>query len=247
MLLFYSIKSSNLATFIKKVFTRTCYWGPIFVQEVIYNSCYMCWSPRAVVDTWNQFPNIGFLAKQIFKILVSHIETKCVFNLVGVSTTSRRCKLHVKNLNHISTMTKNWYNDPCSNCLQHKNLINIMKVEHLLVEENYDLIEESNYWGIKLFWTIGAKQWLGLTRWNHKYFYWFFICFKIDRISNLNDKLYLKEFSPCVHVGFTCGTHYFIHHMKKLKMYICVIINTLLINLYAYIFVRFFKENIPYW
>ncbi len=42
-------------------------------------------------------------------------------------------------------MMKNWYNDPCSNCLQHKDFINIMKVEHLLVEENYDLIEESNY------------------------------------------------------------------------------------------------------
>ncbi len=42
-------------------------------------------------------------------------------------------------------MMKNWYNDPRLNCLQHKDLINIMKVEHLLVEKNYDLIEESNY------------------------------------------------------------------------------------------------------
>jgi hypothetical protein len=106
----------------------------------------MCSSPRVVVvDTWNQFPNIGFLVKQIFKILVSHIETKCVFNLVDVSTTLKCCKLHVKNLNPISTMMKNWYNDPRLNCLQHKDLINIMKVEHLLVEKNYDLIEESNY------------------------------------------------------------------------------------------------------
>ncbi len=73
-----------------------------------------------------------------------------------------------------------------------------------------------------------------------------FIGLKIDRISNLNDNLHLKEFSPCVHIGFTCGTHYFIHQMKKLKMYICVIINSLLITLYAYLFVRFLKENIPY-
>jgi len=182
----------------------------------------MCWSPRVVVvmNTWNQFPNIDFLAKQIFKILVSRIETKCLFNLVGVLTTLKCCKLHVKNLTHISTMMKNWYNDPCLNCLQHKNLINIMKVEHLLIEENYHFID----WGIKLFWTIGARQWLRLTRWNHKYFSWFFICFKIDKISNLNDNLHLKEFSPCVHVGFICGTHYFIHQMKKLKMYICVIV-----------------------
>jgi hypothetical protein len=107
----------------------------------------MCWSFKVVVNTWSQFPNIGFLAKQIFKILVLHIETKCVFNLVGVSTTLKRCScsLHVKNLNHISTMMKNWYNDPYLNCLQHKDLINVIKVEHLLVEENYYLIEESNY------------------------------------------------------------------------------------------------------
>jgi len=42
-------------------------------------------------------------------------------------------------------MMKNWYNDPRLNCLQHKDLINIMKVEHLFLEENYDLIKESNY------------------------------------------------------------------------------------------------------
>jgi hypothetical protein len=28
-----------------------------------------------------------------------------------------------------------------------------------------------------------------------------FIGLKIDRISNLNDNLHLKEFSPCVHIG----------------------------------------------
>jgi hypothetical protein len=42
-------------------------------------------------------------------------------------------------------MMKNWYNDPRLNCLQHKDLINIMKVEHLFLEENYDLIKESYY------------------------------------------------------------------------------------------------------
>jgi hypothetical protein len=68
-----------------------------------------------------------------------------VFNLVGVLTTLRHCRLLVKKFNHISTMMKNWYNDPCLNCLQHKDLTNIMKVEHLLVEKNYDLIKKSNY------------------------------------------------------------------------------------------------------
>ncbi len=67
----------------------------------------------------------------------------------------------------------------------------------------------------------------------------FYSSLKVLKFSNLNDNLHLKEFSPCVHVGFICGTHYFIHQMKKMKMYICVIVNTLLINLYAYHFVRF--------
>ncbi len=35
--------------------------------------------------------------------------------------------------------------NPCLNCLQHKDFINVIKVEHLFVEENYDLIEESKY------------------------------------------------------------------------------------------------------
>jgi hypothetical protein len=59
------------------------------------------------------------------------LETKCVFNLVGVSTTLRCCRLHVKNLNHISTTMKNWYNDPHLNCLQHKDLISIYWLKKL--------------------------------------------------------------------------------------------------------------------
>jgi hypothetical protein len=41
-----------------------------------------------------QFPNIAFLAKQILGILGFHIETKRVFNLVGV--LMRRSCLQVK-------------------------------------------------------------------------------------------------------------------------------------------------------
>jgi hypothetical protein len=34
-----------------------------------------------------QFPNVGFLAKQLFEILGSHIETEHVFNFVGTLIT----------------------------------------------------------------------------------------------------------------------------------------------------------------
>jgi len=127
-------------------------------------------------------------------------------------------------------MMKNWYNDPRLNCLQHKDLTNIMKVEHLLVEENYDLIKKSNYF-----------EQLDLDN----YYFWqggitnIFIGFLfVLKLIEFKIWMAICICSLCVHVGFTCGTHYFIHQMKKLKMYICVIINTRLINLYAYLFVR---------
>ncbi len=40
---------------------------------------------------------------------------------------------------------KKWLDDLCLNCSQHKNLTNFLKVEFVLVEDNYDLIKESNY------------------------------------------------------------------------------------------------------
>ncbi len=51
-----------------------------------------------------QFPNVNFLAKQILGILRSQIEIECVFNLTGVLTTLRRYRLHVNNLDQITTV-----------------------------------------------------------------------------------------------------------------------------------------------
>ncbi len=42
-------------------------------------------------------------------------------------------------------MVKKWLDDPYLNCSQHKDLTNFLKVEFSLVEDIYDLIEESNY------------------------------------------------------------------------------------------------------
>jgi hypothetical protein len=42
-------------------------------------------------------------------------------------------------------VVKNWFDDPRLNCSQYKDLIDFLKVESILAKENYDLIEESNY------------------------------------------------------------------------------------------------------
>ncbi len=75
----------------------------------------------------------------------SHIEIEHVFSLVGVLTTLRHCRLHVDNLNSIIIVVKNWPDDHCLNCSQHKYLKDFLKVESSLAKDNYDLIEESNY------------------------------------------------------------------------------------------------------
>jgi hypothetical protein len=78
-------------------------------------------------------------------ILGSQIETECVFSLVGVLTILKHCRLQVDNLDSIIIVVKNWPNDPRLNCSQHKDLKNFLKVESSFAENNYDLIEESNY------------------------------------------------------------------------------------------------------
>jgi hypothetical protein len=59
----------------------------------------MCADPLAWWKSHEgQFLKVGFLAKQDFRILEFHIETKRVLNLVGVLITLRCCCLQVQNL-----------------------------------------------------------------------------------------------------------------------------------------------------
>jgi hypothetical protein len=92
-----------------------------------------------------QFPNITFLAKQIFDKLGSQIEKESVFNLVGVITSLRCCCLQVENLSHNIIIVKNWLNDLCLICKKKVDMKEYMKVEASLVDNNYDLIEEVEY------------------------------------------------------------------------------------------------------
>jgi hypothetical protein len=57
----------------------------------------------------------------------------------------RHCRIQVENLDLIITIVKNWFNDPCLKHTRHMDLINSMEVEILLAIENYDLVEELNY------------------------------------------------------------------------------------------------------
>jgi hypothetical protein len=92
-----------------------------------------------------QFPNVSFLTKQILGILGSQIETECVFSLVCVLIALKHYRLQVDNPYRIITVVKNWLDNPCSNCSQHKDLIDFLKVQSIFTKDNYDLIEKSNY------------------------------------------------------------------------------------------------------
>ncbi len=55
------------------------------------------------------------------------------------------CHLQVENLYYIIMVVKNWPNDPWLNCMPIVTLEDYMKTKCVLVEENYDLIEEANF------------------------------------------------------------------------------------------------------
>jgi hypothetical protein len=108
--------------------------------------------PSSCVDplTWwriheSQFPNMGFLAKQILGILGSQIEIERVFSLASVLTTLRHCHLQMENMDQIIMMVKNWPDDQCHNWKPNVNLKEYFKEEDSFVEENYDLLEEADF------------------------------------------------------------------------------------------------------
>jgi hypothetical protein len=65
-----------------------------------------------------------------------------MFSQNGVLTTLKRCHLQVQNLDQIITIINNWPNDSCQNCTPNANLKNYLKVEVILVEEDYGLIKD---------------------------------------------------------------------------------------------------------
>jgi hypothetical protein len=106
----------------------------------------MCANPFVWWKTFEgQFLNVGFFAKHVIGISGFQIENERVFNLIGVLTTLKCCYLQVKNLDYIITIFNNWPNDPCHNCTPNANLKDYLKVEIILVKENYELIKEAKF------------------------------------------------------------------------------------------------------
>jgi hypothetical protein len=93
----------------------------------------------------SQFFNVNFLAKQILGIPSSQIEIEQVFTLVGVSTILRCYRLYVDNMDQIITIVKNWHYDLCANCKPNFDFKQYLKIEKLLAKNNYNLIEEHDF------------------------------------------------------------------------------------------------------
>jgi hypothetical protein len=106
----------------------------------------MCANPFVGWKTHEgQFLNVGFFAKQVFGILGFQIEIEKMFNLIGVLRTLEPSYLQVQNLDKIITIINNWPNDPHQNCTPYANLKDYLKVEVILVEKNYELIKEVEF------------------------------------------------------------------------------------------------------
>ncbi len=64
-----------------------------------------------------------------------------MFSLASVLIALKHCHLQVQNLDWIVTIINNWPNDPCQNYTPNANLKDYLKVEIVLVEENYELMK----------------------------------------------------------------------------------------------------------
>jgi len=61
-------------------------------------------------------PIVGFLVKQILRIVGFEIETENIFSPVGILTNLKRCCLQFKNFEKLIFVTKNWPNDVKVGC-----------------------------------------------------------------------------------------------------------------------------------
>jgi hypothetical protein len=68
-----------------------------------------------------------------------------VFNFAGVLTTSKHCHLQVENMDRIIIVVKNWFDDPHHNCKPNAILKEYLKEEDFLIKDNYDLLEEVDF------------------------------------------------------------------------------------------------------
>ncbi len=118
-----SIEESSSALVIKSYFD-SCF------------SIYMCRSTSMVVHPWRLVSKRGFFCK---------IKIERVFSLASLLIALRHYCLHVENMDRIIIMVKNWPDDPCHNYKPNVDLKENLKNEDCLIKENYDLLEEADF------------------------------------------------------------------------------------------------------
>jgi hypothetical protein len=95
---------------------------------------------KNLLQWWEQhesrFHAIGFLVKQILRIVSSHIETKHIFSLVEILVSLNRCWLQSKNLDELVFVSQNWPNDPRVECNMPSTLVEFIEKDKIVEEES---------------------------------------------------------------------------------------------------------------
>jgi len=82
-----------------------------------------------------KFPIMFTLARQIFGISASQIETKRISPIVGVLTTLKRCWFQIDNLEKLIFVHKNWPSNPHVGCLKPYNLVVVCEAKSDLINK----------------------------------------------------------------------------------------------------------------
>jgi hypothetical protein len=81
-----------------------------------------------------KFHVIGFLVKQILRIIGSQIETKRIFSLIGILTCLRRYQLQSEILDQLTFINQNWPNDPRVGCYMPSTLVEFIEKNEIVKE-----------------------------------------------------------------------------------------------------------------
>ncbi|KAG0556897.1 hypothetical protein KC19_11G087000 [Ceratodon purpureus] len=97
------------------------------------------WKDREV-----QFPNVGFLARQILGIVGTQVETERIFSVAGLITAVRRRHIGPDNLNKLVMIRENWPEDPrAGRKAVESGLEGYLFAEENILADNEDLVMES--------------------------------------------------------------------------------------------------------
>lgn len=97
------------------------------------------WKDREV-----QFPNVGFLARQILGIVGTQVETERIFSVAGLITAVRRRHIGPDNLNKLVMIRENWPEDPrAGRKAVEAGLEAYLLAEENILADNEDLVMES--------------------------------------------------------------------------------------------------------